>query len=151
MEGRLVLWLAVTPVMWQGVGSNSWTLYLQSDALATALSRPACEMIMSDCKSCVFFLFFFFFFVIFLSKKNVRSGSGTCCFHRSLAGSDNWCPRPLPHFKEFGGAYCVCIVRYFVRVFLRGLKHFGGGKDIKNLIYKYLHIYVLSFTTYETI
>ena len=22
-----------------------------------------------------------------------------------------------PHFKEFEGAYCVCIVRYFVRVF----------------------------------
>ena len=29
-----------------------------------------------------------------------------------------------PHFKEFEGAYCVCIVRYFVRVFHRGLKHF---------------------------
>ena len=29
-----------------------------------------------------------------------------------------------PHFKEFEGAYCVCTVRYFVRVFHRGLKHF---------------------------
>ena len=44
-------------VMWQGVGSNSWPLYLQLDALATALSRPACVMIMSDCKSCVVILF----------------------------------------------------------------------------------------------
>ena len=42
--------------MWQGAGSNSWPLYLQSDALAIALSRPACVMIMSDCKSCMLFL-----------------------------------------------------------------------------------------------
>ena len=160
VEGRLILWLAFTSVMWQGVGSNSWPLYLQSDELATVLSRRACVMIMSDCKSCV----------LFLSKKknthtnktkkkkkNVRSGWGTCSFHRSLVGYDNLCPPPPPpppphtHFKEFGGAYCVCIVRYFVRVFLRGLKHFLGDKDIKNLIYKYLHIYVLSFTPYKTI
>ena len=68
VEGRLILWLVFTSVMWQGVGSNSWPLYLQSDALATALSRRACVMIMSDCKSCV----------LFLSKKtnkqkNIRS------------------------------------------------------------------------------
>ena len=28
----------------------------ESDVLATVLSRPACVMIMSDCKSCVLFL-----------------------------------------------------------------------------------------------
>ena len=66
MEGRLILWLAFTSVMLQDVGSNSWPLYLQSDALATALSRPACVMIMSDCKSCV----------LFLSKKTSGADEG---------------------------------------------------------------------------
>ena len=61
-------------------------------------------------------------------KKKKKSGADE---ELCLTGSDNLCP----HFKEFGGAYCVCIVRYFVRVFLRGLKH----------------IYVLSFTPNKTI
>ena len=73
--------------MWQGVGSNSWPLYLRSDALATALSRRACVMIMSDCKSCVLFL------SKKKKKKKIRSGRGNCSFHRSLTGSDNLCPQ----------------------------------------------------------
>ena len=108
----------------------------------TALSRPVSVTIMSDCKSCV----------LFLCKKKSVADEGP------VLSTEVWLvliiyalqPPPPPHFKEIGGPYCVCIVRYFVCVFLRGLKQFLG-KDIKNLIYKYFHIYVLSFTPYKTI
>ena len=88
----------------------------------------------------------------YLSKKKKKRQSGAD--EGPVLSTDFWLVLIIyaPHFKEFGGAYCVCIVRYFVRVFLRVLKHFFFfGKDIKNLIYKYLHIYVLSFTPYKTI
>ena len=75
--------------------------------LVNALSRPACVMIMSDCK--------------LINLKNVRVDEG-CSFHRSLAGSDILCP----NFTEFGGAYRVCMVCYFFHVFLSGLKHCFG-------------------------
>ena len=80
----------------------------------TALSRPACVMIMSDCKSCV----------LFLCKKKSGVDEGP------VLSTEVWLVLIIyaPHFKEFGGPYCVCIVRYFVRVFLRGLKHFLGVK-----------------------
>ena len=104
------------------------------------MCHSACVMIMSDFKSCVLF---------FCKKKKSGADEGL------VLSTEVWLVliiyAPSPHFKEFGGAYCVCIVRYFVRVFLRGLKHFSFGKDIKNLIYKYLHIYVLSFTPCKTI
>ena len=49
-----------------------------------------------------------------------------------------------PQFKEFEGAYCVCIVRYFVRVFHRGLIFFFFFcKDIKFDINISIFIYYL--------
>ena len=147
MEGRLILWLAFTSVMWQGVGSNSWPLYLLSDALATALSRPVSVRIMSDCKSCVLFLskkkrqerirdmFFpqkFGWFWQFMPPLQ-RIWRGILCLHCSLFRS--CCSQST---GDWNICVCVCVLG-------------GGGKDIKNLIYKYLHIYVLSFTPYKTI
>ena len=85
----------------------------------TVFSRPACVMIMSDCKYCM----------LFLCKKKKKSGAD----EGPVLSTEVWLvliiyALPPPHFKEFGGAYCACIVRYFVLVFLRGLKHFFGVK-----------------------
>ena len=80
-------------------------------------------MIMSDCKSCG----------LFLSKETSGADEGP------VLSTEGWLVLIIyaPHFKEFEGAYCVCIVRYSVRDFHRGLKLFFVfcfGKDIKNLI-----------------
>ena len=76
-------------------------------------------MIMSDCKICV----------LFLSKKKKKKKKTSGADEGPVLSTEVRLVLIIyaPHFKKFGGAYCVCIVRYFVRVFLRGLKHFSDG------------------------
>ena len=51
---------------------------------------------------------------------------------------------------QFERAYCVCFVRYFIRYFSQWLEPLFGVK-ILTILYKYVHIHVLSFIRYKTI
>ena len=54
------------------------------------------------------------------------------------------CDILCPDFKEFGGAYCVYSVRYFVSVFLQGLEHCYGQRYTEFNINMSIFMYYLS-------
>ena len=107
-------------------------------------------MIMSDCKSCVLFL---------CKKKTSGADEG------HILSTEVWLVLTVyaPTSKNLEGhiVFALFVISFVFFSVSRGLKHLcvcvcvggggGGGKDIKNLINKYLHIYVLSFTPCKTI
>ena len=118
-----------------GIGSNSWPMDLQSDALPCIITS-CLVMIMSDCKTCM---------VIWIKKRQERM--------RDLLFPQKfgllWYVMPQLQ-RIWNGILCLLCSLFRSFCFFTGAWTIVLGKDIRNLC-KYVHIHLLSFTPYKTI